>query len=58
MAFVHDQLFDGRPFRVLTVVDQFSRQNRPGADAGNTGLNPRVAALPLGERIHGAEDKG
>ena len=24
--FVHDQLFDGRPFRVLTVVDQFSRQ--------------------------------
>ncbi len=26
MDFVHDQLFDGRPFRVLTVVDQFSRQ--------------------------------
>jgi putative transposase len=25
MDFVHDQLFDGRPFRVLTVVDQFSR---------------------------------
>jgi putative transposase len=24
--FVHDQLFEGRPFRVLTVVDQFSRQ--------------------------------
>ena len=27
MDFVHDQLFDGRPFRVLTVVDQFSRQS-------------------------------
>jgi hypothetical protein len=24
---VHDQLFDGRPFRVLTVVDQWSRQS-------------------------------
>ena len=22
---VHDQLFDGRPFRMLTVIDQFSR---------------------------------
>ena len=26
MDFVHDQLFDGRPFRMLTVIDQFSRQ--------------------------------
>ena len=26
MDFVHDQLFDRKPFRVLTVVDQFSRQ--------------------------------
>jgi putative transposase len=26
MDFVHDQLFNGRPFRVLTVLDQFSRQ--------------------------------
>ena len=25
MDFVHDQLFDGRPFRILTVVDQLSR---------------------------------
>jgi putative transposase len=25
MDFVHDQLFDGRPMRVLTVVDQFTR---------------------------------
>jgi putative transposase len=27
MDFVHDALFDGRPFRVLTVVDQWSRQS-------------------------------
>ena len=27
MAFVHDALADGRPFRVLTVVDQWSRQS-------------------------------
>jgi putative transposase len=25
MDFVHDQLFDGRPIRLLTVVDQFTR---------------------------------
>jgi putative transposase len=25
--FVHDQLFDGRPFRILTTVDQWSRQS-------------------------------
>lgn len=27
MDFVHDQLFDGRPFRMLTVVDQLSRES-------------------------------
>jgi putative transposase len=27
MDFVHDALFDGRAFRVLTVVDQYSRQS-------------------------------
>jgi len=27
MDFVHDQLFDGRAFRILTVVDQFSRES-------------------------------
>lgn len=27
MDFVHDQMFDGKPFRVLTVIDQFSRQS-------------------------------
>ena len=27
MDFVHDALIDGRPFRVLTVVDQWSRES-------------------------------
>jgi putative transposase len=27
MDFVHDQLFDGRPFRILAVVDQLSRES-------------------------------
>ena len=27
MDFVHDQLFDGRPFRILTVIDQLSRES-------------------------------
>jgi putative transposase len=27
MDFVHDALFDARPFRILTVVDQYSRQS-------------------------------
>ena len=27
MDFVHDQLFDGRAFRMLTAVDQFSRHS-------------------------------
>ena len=27
MDFVHDQLFDGRRFRILTVVEQWSRES-------------------------------
>jgi len=27
MDFVHDQMLDGRPFRVLTVIDQWSRES-------------------------------
>ena len=27
MDFVHDALADGRPFRILTVVDQWSRSS-------------------------------
>ena len=45
MDFVHDQLFDGRPFRMLTVIDQFSRQSaliEPGFAFGGRDV---VAAL-------------
>lgn len=27
MDFVHDQLFDGRPFRVLTLIDHWNRES-------------------------------
>ena len=27
MDFVHDQMFDGRAFRILTVIDQWSRES-------------------------------
>ena len=27
MDFVHDQLFDGRRFRILTVIDEWSRES-------------------------------
>jgi len=33
MDFVHDTLADGRPFRILTVVDTWSRQS-PVLEAG------------------------
>lgn len=33
MDFVHDTLADGQPFRTLTVVDNWSRQN-PVLEAG------------------------
>jgi putative transposase len=33
MDFVHDTLADGRPFRILTVVDNWSRQS-PVLEAG------------------------
>jgi putative transposase len=63
MDFVHDQLADGRPFRILTVVDQWSRQS-PMLEAGlslrgrdvvaaldrvlNTGMRPRSITLDHG----------
>ena len=43
MDFVHDQLADGRPFRVLTVVDQWSRQ-RPVLEVGFSLRGRDVAA--------------
>src|SRR5688572_1582911 len=46
MDFVHDQLFDGRPFRILTVVDQLSRAS-PLLE---------VAFAMSGQRVAGALD--
>lgn len=48
MDFVHDALFDGRPFRVLTVVDQYSRQS-PVLEVAFGHSGRSVAAAP--ERV-------
>ena len=57
MDFIHDTLADGRPFRLLTVVDQWSRQSpilevassmsgqTVGAALGNSG----IMALSIGD---------
>lgn len=45
MDFVHDQLFDGRPFRMLTVIDQFSRQSPLIEPRSGSGGRDVVAAL-------------
>ena len=65
MDFVHYQMFDGRPFRILTVVDQLSRESplievdfamsgQRVADA----LEARTAGMPAPVSItvdHGSE---
>lgn len=43
MDFVHDQSLDGRPFRVLTVVDQWSRQS-PLLEVGTSFTGRAVVA--------------
>lgn len=45
MDFVHDQLFGGRAFRVLTIVDQFSRQTPLLESRFSFGGRDVVAAL-------------
>ncbi|MBX5461860.1 MAG: hypothetical protein IRZ28_12330 [Steroidobacteraceae bacterium] len=37
MNFVRDALMDGRRFRVLTVIDQESRESDPGGGSGMSG---------------------
>ena len=51
MDFVHDALADGRPFRVLTVVDQWSRQS-PMLEVG-IGMSGRTVGDAL-DRALGA----
>ena len=65
MDFVHDQLFDGRAFRMLTVIDQFSRQSpliEPGFTFGGqdvaTALDRAIAhsGTPVSITVdHGTE---
>ena len=53
MDFVHDTLFDGSVFRVLTVVDDFSRE-APTLEVGRSIPGSRVArALDRAAGIHG-----
>jgi putative transposase len=51
MDFVHDAFADGRPFRVLTVVDQWSRQS-PLLEVA-TAMSGRAVAEAL-DRVLGA----
>jgi len=47
MDFVHDQLLDGRSFRILTVIDQWSRESvsvEPGFSLSGASV---AAALDL-----------
>jgi putative transposase len=53
MDFVHDALADGRPFRVLTVVDQWSRQSPLLEVAAAMSGQSVAAALERTVREHG-----
>lgn len=46
MDFVHDTLADGRPFRILTIVDHWSRHS-PMREAGFFGCRVRPSARSL-----------
>jgi putative transposase len=52
MDFVHDTLADGRPFRVLTVVDNWSRQSRV-LEAGF-----RMSGATVGRALEGVRGEG
>jgi putative transposase len=54
MDFVHDQLFDGRPIRMLTVVDQYSRLSPLIEPRMRFGGRDVVAALERITRLTGA----
>ena len=51
--FMHDQLFDGWPFRVLTVVDQWSRQSQVLECGLSLTGRSVVAALERARVMHG-----
>ena len=50
--FVHDALFDGRPFRMLTVVDQVSRQSPLVEPAfAHSGMSVSIALEQVVDRL-------
>ena len=53
MDFVHDALADGRPFRVLTVVDQWSRQS-PILEAASS-FSGRTVGAALDRALNGGQ---
>lgn len=53
MDFVHDPLFDGRPCRILTVVDQLSRES-PLTEVDFAMSGQRVAHALEARTVHRA----
>lgn len=54
MDFVHDQLVDGRPFRILTVIDQWSRESvsvEPGFSLTGTSVASILDAVAQARRL-------
>ena len=65
MDFVHDALADGRPFRILTVVDQWSRQSpllevaaRMSGQTVSEALDRVLDGEPRPRSIHGRSRHG
>jgi len=52
MDFVHDRLADGRPFRLLTLVDNFSRVS-PAIECDSSFNGQRVVAVQEGLKASG-----
>src|SRR6478672_1308313 len=52
MDFVHDRLADGRPFRLLTLVDNFTRVS-PAIECDFSFNGPRVVAVLEGLKASG-----
>jgi putative transposase len=53
MDFIHDALADGRPFRILTVVDQWSRQS-PILEVASS-MSGRTVGEALDRALDGAQ---
>ena len=59
MDFVHDRLVDGRPVRILTVIDQFTRDLARGGCGGSArdgGADARSAPIDHGRQRYGVPE--